>query len=55
MIQVCISMTCPKTPFSPDGDGFTSGDFREPDVYKPAEITEGEIANVRKLLTELGL
>ena len=57
MIQVCVTMTCPKVPFNPsgDGEGFTTGDFREPTQYKPAEITEGELANVRKLIAELGL
>ena len=57
MVQICISMTCPKTNFNPsgDGDGFPTGDFREPDVYKPAEMTEGELSNVRKLIAELGL
>ena len=57
MITICISMTCPKTNFNPsgDGDGFPTGDFREPDVYKPAEMTEGELSNVRKLIAELGL
>ena len=51
-------MTCPKTPFSPDavpGDGFPAGNFGEPTQYKPAEMTENEMENVRKLIRELGL
>ena len=57
MVQIAISMTCPKVPFNPSGDeeGFPTGDFREPDVYTPAEITDDEISNVRKLIAELGL
>lgn len=56
MIQVAIAMTCPKTPFSTnEEEGFPKGDFREPDVYKPAEITENELDNVRKMIKELGL
>lgn len=57
MLQVAISLTCPKTPFnaSGDGDGFPVGDFREPTQYQPAELKEDELANVRKMLMELGL
>lgn len=57
MVQVAIAMTCPKTLFSAtgDADGFPKGDFREPDVYKPAEITDNELDNVRKMIKELGL
>ena len=55
MVQIAISMTCPKTPFSPDGDSFPTGDFREPDIYQPAEITNEELNNVRTLIKELGL
>ena len=58
MVQVCISMTCPKVPFSPDavpGDGFPSGNYGEPTQYKPTEMTDGEMENVRKLIRELGL
>ena len=59
MVQIAISMTCPKTPFVTNGtseiDGFPKGDFRQPDVYKPAEITDNELDNVRKMIKELGL
>lgn len=59
MIQVAISMTCPKTPFVVDGmaadDGFSKGNFGEPSTYTPAEMTDKELDNVRKLIKELGL
>ncbi len=55
MVQIAISMTCPKIPFVTEGDNFPTGDFREPDVFKPAEITSEELNNVRTLIKELGL
>ena len=56
MVQVAISMTCPKTPLSVNGeDGFPEGNFAEPTEYKPAEITNAELDNVRKMIKELGL
>ena len=59
MVQVAISMTCPKTAFVVDGvsaeDGFPKGDYREPSKYEPAEMTDAELDNVRKLIRELGL
>ena len=58
MVQVAVTLTCPKTIFSPDtvpGDGFPAGNFGEPTQYKPAEMTENEMENVRKLIRELGL
>lgn len=57
MVDICITMTCPKTPFTVEGtmDTFTEGNFSKPDEYKPAEITSDEINNVRKLIKELGL
>ena len=49
-------MTCPKTPFIVDGeDSFPTGNFAEPDVFKPAQITNEELDNVRHLIKELGL
>ena len=43
----------------PDGqlpdEGFNKGNYGEPDVYKPAEMTNSEMENVRKLIRELGL
>lgn len=58
MVQVAITMTCPKTPFAVEGataDGFPEGNFAEPTQYKPAEITSEELDNVRKMIKELGL
>ena len=59
MVQIAITMTCPKNPFVVDGaasiDTFSTGDFREPTNYEPAEMTDTELDNVRKLIRELGL
>lgn len=58
MVQVAITMTCPKTPFAASGtaaDTFPEGNFAEPTEYKPAEITNEELDNVRKMIKELGL
>ena len=59
MVQVAISMTCPKTPFMAEGatsvTEFSTGNFGTPDTFKPAEITEDELNNVRKMIKELGL
>ena len=55
MVQIAITMTCPKTPFTTNTDFSFEGDFSEPTTYKPAEITNEELDNVRKLIKELGL
>ena len=55
MIQVSIAMTCPKTNFSVDGDFATTGNFGQPDVFQPAEISTTEMENVRKLIKEFNL
>ncbi len=58
MVQVAITMTCPKTLFSSNEtsiDSFPEGNFAEPTEYKPAEITNDELNNVRKMIKELGL
>lgn len=55
LVQIAISMTCPKTPFS--GSGVTVStkdegvDFSS---YEPAVITDEERENVNKLLKFLG-
>lgn len=64
-IQVCISMTCPKTPIEVATNVDTSGDWNWDEskpagavaVAKaaPAEITEEEKQNIADLLTKLGL
>ena len=59
MVQVCVSMTCPKNPVgtTPEGgidfDNMPSGGSAT--EFKPAEITTEETENIRKMLAELGL
>ena len=57
MVNVAISMTCPKTPFAVPGSGDfeITGDFSAPDTFQPAEITKEETENIRKLIAEFGL
>ena len=55
MVQVTLALTCPKVPFSIDGDFTTTGNFGEPDVFQPAEITTKEMENVHKLIKEFDL
>lgn len=60
MVQIAISMTCPKVPYMAGGaeDGLdfanmpATGSATE---FKPAEITVEETENIRKMLAELGL
>lgn len=59
-VQICISMTCPKVPVGVgsenngiDFDNMPAGGSAT--EFKPAEITNEETENIRKLLTELGL
>ena len=64
MVQIAISLTCPKVPVMVDNT-VQIGDynFEEPvtvttsatGTFKPAEITEEERANVAALLERLGL
>ena len=57
-VQVAISMTCPKIPFNTGSstDSFeVNGNFGTPDTFKPAEITQDELDNVRNMIKELGL
>ena len=59
-VQICISMTCPKVPVGvgSENNGIdfdnmpAEGSATE---FKPAEITNEETENIRKLLSELGL
>lgn len=58
MIQVAITMTCPKTPFMPEnGLNFNNdnSNFGEPDTFQPAEVSSVELDNIRKMIQELGL
>ena len=56
-VQICISMTCPKTPFNAAKD--VGMDFNnvstKVDTFQPAQIDEKELDNVRKLIAEFGL
>lgn len=61
-VQVCISMTCPKVPVGVGNQGNEDGiDFENMPAggiateFKPAEITQEETENIRKMLAELGL
>ena len=60
MVNIAITLTCPKVPFSSgadedglDFDNMPSGG--KPTEFKPAEITTEETENIRKMLAELGL
>ena len=61
MVQIAISMTCPKTAMPVGGVADGGLDFNNmpssgsPTEFKPAEITVEETENIRKLLSELGL
>ena len=59
-VQICIAMTCPKVPVGVgsenngiDFDNMPAGGSAT--EFKPAEITNEETENIRKLLSELGL
>lgn len=64
-IQVCISMTCPKTPIEVTTNVASDGDWDWNDSKlasavavanaAPAEITEEEKQNIADLLNKLGL
>ena len=53
MVQVCITMTCPKVPVGETT--FDAVELTPPEVFKPAEITSEETENIKKLLAEFGL
>ena len=62
-IQICISMTCPKTPVGISVQNFdedsSDWDFEEstlkPQKYEPAQITEEETKNIQEMMKRLGL
>ena len=59
-IQVCLSLTCPKTPVGIGGEengiNFTTANVNTtPDVFNPTAISDKEMENVRNLIKELGL
>ena len=55
MVQVAISMTSPKVPFTVDGDFNVAGNFGQPDEFQPVELTSEELENTRKLIEKLNL
>ena len=61
MVQIAISLTCPKVPLAAGGiaaDGLDFNNMPAPGTateFKPAEITVEETENIRKLIAELGL
>lgn len=61
MVQIAITMTCPKVPMAAGGAAEGGLDFDnmpsggEATEFKPAEITKEETENIRKMLAELGL
>jgi len=56
MVQVAITMTCPKTPFGVvDGGMNFDAAPAEPDVFQPAEMTNEETERVRKLIEKFNL
>ena len=61
LVQVCITLTCPKVPLSVGSQGEGGIDFDNMPTggtateFKPAEVTKEETENIRKLLQELGL
>lgn len=66
MIQIAISLTCPKTPVQFENTVDSSGDWdftkSKPNIAEsavkqapPAEITEEEEENLRELMKRLGL
>ena len=61
-VQIAISLTCPKVPLGGntvseglDFENMSSIPTAQPEEFKPAEVTETETKNIRKLLQELGL
>lgn len=58
-VQICIAMTCPKVPVGVgsenngiDFDNMPDGGT--PTEFKPAEITDDELENIRELLRKTG-
>ena len=58
-VQIAITLTCPKVPVGQVENGLDFDNMpdapTEGTEFKPAEITEEETANIRKMLEELGL
>lgn len=63
-VQIAISMTCPKNPlgaanagidFDAIGNAISTDNAVSFDNYRPAQMDETELNNVRKMIAELGL
>ena len=57
-VQVCLTLTCPKTPIGVSEDGIdfeNSGNFGEPSKFQPAEITNEELDRVREMIKKFDL
>ena len=58
MVDISITLTCPKTPFGVVDGGMNfdaAGVPAEPDVFQPAEMTNEETERVRKLIEKFNL
>ena len=61
-VQICLALTCPKNPVGQVKSISTGQNFENmgetvasPSTFEPAEITEDERENVRKIMEALGL
>ena len=60
VVQIAVSMTCPKTPITFNGHGGDlnfdeDGDVSAPTGTSPVEMTEDEQATLNRLMKELDL
>ena len=58
MVQVALTLTCPKIAFTPgssEPSAFSNENFGQPDVFHPAEITQEEMDNIKRLEKEFNL
>lgn len=59
-VQVCVSMTCPKTPVGTtnvvNGElDFSDNIVAPPSTFEPAQISDQEKENIKQLMEKLGL
>ena len=58
MVNIALTLTCPKIPFTPgssEPSAFSNENFGQPDVFHPAEITQEEMDNIKRLEKEFNL
>ena len=58
MVNIALTLTCPKTPFTPgssEPSAFNNENFGQPDIFHPAEITQEEMDNIKRLEREFNL